>query len=256
VASDDRFAEAWRDIPDPIAPADPPQASRPQTRPSADPPQASRPQTRPSSVRPVQLPEGASPTRSAMKTRRAIAVVALTAWPPVLRLGWGFRPDIAERSAFVAGQAALLGLLLIPAILIAILPGRRGLGGPLWRTRIAALGLPIAFMLVGLFWLPEGSPGSFGEIGPWAAILPCFSIGLLVAVPMLLVLLWAVQRAFPSAAAWRGGALGAAVGLVGSAVLTAHCSSPFGGHVALAHGLPIVIAGLLGGFLGLKIARA
>ena len=74
-------------------------------------------------------------------------------------------------------------------------------------------------------------------------------------VPVLLVALWALQRAFPSAAGWRAAALGAAVGLVGSLVLTMHCGSPFGGHVALAHGLPIIIAAVGAAFAS-KAMRA
>jgi len=232
VAPDERFTEAWGDIPDPIAPSSSPVSRR---------------------VEPLR---GASPTRNALKARRVVALAALVAWSGVVLLLWGFRPEMAERSAFVAGQSILFGVLLVSAGLTAISPGRRGLGAPVTRVRIAAVAAPIAFMLVGLSWLPSGSPGSFGEIGPWAAIMPCLAIGLLVAGPMLLVALWSVQRAFPSAAGWRGAALGAAVGLVGSVVLTMHCGSPFGGHVALAHGLPIVMAGLAGGFLGPRVARA
>jgi hypothetical protein len=232
MAPDDRFADAWRDIPDPVAPS------------SAS---ASR------SGEPPRVP---SPTRGAMKVRRAVALAALVAWPVAVLLRWEIRPELAERASFVAGQAVLFVALLVAAGLVAISAGRRGLGGPVSRARIAAVGAPIAFMLVGLSWLPPGSPGSFGDVGPGAAILPCVSLGLLVVTPILLVALWALGRAFPSAAGWRGAALGVAVGLVGSLVLTIHCSSPFGGHVALAHGLPIVIAGLVGGLLGSKVARA
>jgi hypothetical protein len=231
MAAEDRFAEMWKDIPDPLAPS------------SA------------AAVRSVEPPRPASSTRAAMKTRRGIALAAMVAWSAIVLLRWGFRPEIAERSFFVAGQAILFAALLASAGVIAISPGRRGLGGPVSRARIAALGAPIAFMLIGLLWLPPDSPGSFGDIGPGAAIGPCVLIGLLVVVPILLVALWAFQRTFPSAAGWRAAALGAAVGLAGSLVLTMHCGSPFGGHVALAHGLPIVIAAVGAAFAS-KAMRA
>jgi hypothetical protein len=171
-------------------------------------------------------------------------------------LFWAFRPDIEERMSFVMAQIALFVAILLAAILIAILPGRRGLGGPVSRLRLAALGAPILFIVVGLLWLPQGSPSSFGQIGPWGAVMSCVLLGLLVALPMVLVGVWAMQRAFPSASGWRGAALGAGLGLVGSVALTAHCGSLFGGHVALAHGLPIVVSALLGAVLGSRVARA
>jgi hypothetical protein len=232
MAPDDRFAEAWNDIPDPIA-------SR-ETEPA----------------RPMPPPQAPSPTRGAAKSRRMLVLAAALVWPLILRLGFGLRPDIQERLSFVLGQAALFAVLLVAVLLIAILPGRRGLGGPVARIRLAAMVAPIFFVVVGLFWLPAGAPGSFGEMGPWAAVIACASLGLLVALPILLIALWALERAFPSASAWRGAALGAAVGLVGSIALTAHCPSQFGGHVALAHGLPIIVAALLGAVLGSKVARA
>jgi hypothetical protein len=232
MAADDRFAQAWSEIPDPIARAPV------------------------SAVRPMAAPRVPSPTRSATQTRRWVALAAMCAWPPLLRLGWGLRPDIDERMSFVVAQSALFGLLALAIVALALGRGRRGLGGSVSRTRAAAVIAPIFFMLVGLVWLPASSPSSFGEVGPASAVLPCILLGLLVAIPMLLVVISAVRRAFPSAAGWRGAALGAGLGLVGSVALTAHCPSPFGGHVAIAHGLPIVIAVLAGALLGSKVAKA
>jgi hypothetical protein len=234
MAPDDRFAEMWNDIPDPIASGEP----------------------EVSSDRPMRAPVAPSPTRGATKLRRMVALAAFVAWPLLLRLVWGLRPDIEERLSFVLGQTALFGLLLVAVLLVAVLPGRRGLGRPVSLVRLAAIGAPIVFAVVGLLWLPSGAPGSFGEVGPWGPVMKCLSLGLLVALPMLMVGLWAMRRAFPSASGWRAAALGAGLGLVGSVVLTAHCGIQLGGHVALAHGLPIVIAALLGAALGSKVARA
>jgi hypothetical protein len=232
MAADDRFAEAWNDIPDPIAP-----------RESAP-------------ARTMSTPQAPSPTRGAAKLRRMMALAAVVVWPLLLRLIWGLRPDIEERLSFVMGQGAFFGLLLVAVLLVAILPGRRGLGSPIARIRLAAMGAPLFFAVMGLLWLPAGAPGSFGEVGPWASVMSCVSLGLLVALPILLIVVWALGRAFPSASGWRGAALGAAIGLVGSISLTAHCGSQLGGHVALAHGLPIVVCALVGALLGSKVARA
>ena len=114
MAPPDRFDEMWKDIPDPLAPS------------SA------------AAARSVEPPRAASPTRAAMKTRRAVALAAMVAWSALVLLRWGFRPQIA--SSFVAGPAILFAVLLVSAGLIAISPGRRGLGGPVSRARIAAVG--------------------------------------------------------------------------------------------------------------------
>lgn len=232
MAPEDRSGQPWLDIPDPLALA------------------------RGGALPSMPTPTGTSPTRGAMRARRSMALAAAVAWPATVLLVWGLRPELAEHSSFVASQVVVFGALLFFSGFMAISSGRRGLGRPISRARLAALGAPVAFVLVGLAWVPAGSPGSFGDIGPGAALMPCALLGLLVVLPIVFVALWSMQRAFPSASAWRGAALGAAVGLLGSLALTLHCSSPFGGHVALAHGLPIVIAGLVGGLVGPKIVRA
>jgi hypothetical protein len=83
----------------------------------------------------------------------------------------------------------------------------------------------------------------------------CFQIGLTVAAPMALLAVWTMRRSFPSGAGWRGAALGAAAGLAGVVVLVLLCGSPYGGHIALAHGLPLVIATLIGAIGGMRLGR-
>jgi hypothetical protein len=173
-----------------------------------------------------------------MKRRRLIALAAVLPWSAFVLLRWGVRSDLSEQASMVVGQTIFFGALLGFACLVAISSGRRGLGGPVSRARMVALGAPIVFMVVGLLWLPAGAPGAFGEVGPVARLWPCLLIGVLVAVPILMAALWAVRRAFPSAVGWRGAALGAAAGLAGAIVLA------------------IVIGALLGGLLGPKVARA
>jgi hypothetical protein len=232
MAPDDRFAEKWGDIPDPVAP-------------TAQPAQG-----------PALPPLVASPTRSATKMRRAVALAVCVAWPALVLLRSGLRPRISEQSSFVAGQIVLFGVLLVFAGYVAISRGHRGLGRSVSLLRLAAVGAPLAFALVGLSWLPAGSPGSFGDLGPTRELWRCWSLGLLAVVPTVHVGIWGMKRAFPSAAGWRGAALGAAVGLTGSVMLTLHCGNPFGGHVALAHGLPIVFAAILGAKEASRVARA
>jgi hypothetical protein len=83
----------------------------------------------------------------------------------------------------------------------------------------------------------------------------CFQIGLTVAIPMLILAAVAMRRSFPSGAGWRGAALGAACGLGAIVVLVLLCGSPFGGHVAIAHGMPLVLATLIGAWGGRALGR-
>src|SRR5690348_9129268 len=89
MAPPDRFAEMWKDIPDPLAPSST------------------------AAARSAQAPRAASPTRAAMKTRRAIALAAMVAWSAVVLLRWGFRREIT--SSFVVGQTILFAALLASA---------------------------------------------------------------------------------------------------------------------------------------------
>jgi hypothetical protein len=66
----------------------------------------------------------------------------------------------------------------------------------------------------------------------------------------------ALRRSFVAGAAWRGALVGAACGFVAAFVLTLHCASPFGGHVVLAHGVPIGVAAAVGAFFGIRVGRA
>jgi hypothetical protein len=94
------------------------------------------------------------------------------------------------------------------------------------------------------------------ELGPYAALRGCFSIGLLLATPLVGIAAWAFRRAFPASAVWRGAAFGAASGLAAASVLTLHCGMTAGGHVLLAHGLPVVLAVVGAGLLAGRTGRA
>jgi hypothetical protein len=155
----------------------------------------------------------------------------------------------------LALQVSSLGALLLFAAYAAISKGQRGLGRPLPVTALAAVGAAPLFVLLALLGMPDGT-SSLGEIGPLALVGTCSALGALVAVPIVGVSMWALRRSFPSGASFRGGALGAASGLAAAFVLTLHCGSPLGGHVALAHGGPLLLATLAGAILGRKVGRA
>jgi len=227
---DQHPADAWSDIPDPLLGA--PQPSAPA----------------------IKMPDTPSPTRGQVQLQRFVLLGTTALWPVAVLFyyGAGWRGHGVD---FVAAQFAIWAAFLLFAAWVALSAGMRGLGRPVPWLRIAAVGAPLAFLVLALFWLPpNGKP--IGDLGPPAMLEGCFQIGLTVAVPMLVFAVAAMRRAFPSGAGWRGAALGAACGLGGVVVLVLLCGSPYGGHIAVAHGMPLVIATLMGAWGGSRVGRA
>jgi hypothetical protein len=226
---DQHPADAFRDIPDPILGAAPRRSAA------------------------MKAPATASATRNQVHVQRLIFLGAAVLWPAVMLFyyGGGWRGHGVD---FVAAQFAIWTAFLLFAAWVALSAGARGVGRPVPWLRVAAVGAPIAFILLALFWLPPNGK-AIGALGPPAMLEGCFQIGLTVAVPMLVLSVWAIRRSFPSGAAWRGAALGAACGLGGVVVLVHLCGSPFGGHIAVAHGMPLVIATLVGALGGSRLGR-
>jgi len=204
---------------------------------------------------PLAPPGRASPNRAQFGQRRALALGVAALWPLVPLAVWGLRPRASAGLGFLAAQGVTWIALLLVAAFVAFSGGRRGLGRSVRSIEAVVLGALFSFLVVALLWLPSGSAGGFAEIGPASLLTPCVTLGMLVAAPMLLVAAWPLRRTLPSGAGWRGAALGAAAGFAAVLVLTLHCSSTFGGHVALAHGAPVVLATLAGAAFGARAAR-
>jgi len=220
---------AWLDIPDPLLrPAEP--RSSPAVAPAAE-----------------------SPTRSQVRWQRLVALAACVVWPAIVLMRSGFRRPF--EGSFLVPQTLVWAALLILTAWASVSSGRRGLGRPVRLAELLAIGAPAAFVVLGLFWLPGQAPNRFGEIGPIALVPNCVALGLSVAIPMLVASAWSLMRSFPTGASWRGAALGAACGLGAALVLTLHCGSQFGGHIALAHGGPLALTTLAGAIFGSKLGR-
>jgi hypothetical protein len=226
---DQHPADDWGDIPDPLL-------GVPRSSPPA-----------------IRVPTTPAATRSQVQLQRLVFLGSAVLWPVAVLFYYGARwrgPGVD----FVAAQFTIWAAFFAFAGWVAVSAGRRGVGRPVPWLRIAAVGAPLAFISLALLWLPpNGKP--LGALGPPAMLEGCFQIGLTVAVPMLLFSVWAMRRSFPSGATWRGAALGAACGLGGVLVLVLLCGSPYSGHIAVAHGMPLLIATLIGAWSGRKIGR-
>ncbi|MET0592170.1 MAG: NrsF family protein [Polyangiaceae bacterium] len=227
---DQQLPQGWDDIPDPLLGSGAPSSS------------------------PMKPPVEKAPTRGQVRLQRGALLGAALFWPAAVFFYYegSWRGHGID---FVAAQFAVWSACLAFAAWVALSAGTRGVGRPVPWLRFAAVGAPLAFMVLALLWLPPNGK-SFGAVGPAGMLEGCFQIGLTVAAPMALLAVLAMRRAFPTGAAWRGAALGAACGLGGVVVLVHLCGSPYGGHIALAHGMPLVIATILGALGGRRIGRS
>ena len=172
---------------------------------------------------------------------------------------YGIRSDFARLPAeYVALQIVLPALIGAASLLLAVAPGKLGLG--------LAVSVVAGFTVLGplSFWLcaallnaPHPAPDSLRQSGRfWLGALVCLDITLAWAAAPLLLAALTLRRAFPTGAGWRSGLVGAALGLLSGAAINLHCPNVNQGHMLLGHGIPIVVAALVGGLVVARWARA
>jgi hypothetical protein len=162
---------------------------------------------------------------------------------------YGVRENFALLpTSYVVLQIALPLLLGVASLVVALSPGRWGLGLTLGVVLALALLGPVSFILMAL-GVPVPAPLVDASVPSWADHCLCLDLTLVwMSVPLLLAAL-NLRRAFTGAAAWRGALLGGASGLVAAGLMNLHCASASRVHLLFGHGLPVVIGCLLGGLL-------
>ncbi|MGD0676421.1 MAG: NrsF family protein [Polyangiaceae bacterium] len=135
------------------------------------------------------------------------------------------------------------GLLAFAA---AVSSGERGIGQPKGRVVGLALGGPALFAL-GTLALARHDI----DAEPFVEhLLRCVLVTSIFTIGPLLLAARAYRRAFAAAAAWRGAALGASCGALGTAAMSLVCSVGSPAHVLIGHGSVIVFAALAGAAIG------
>jgi hypothetical protein len=217
--SEPDFAGRFGEIPDPLAPRGTPPVSRP----------------------PV-LDE--APQRTLTRQRRLLALTGSIAWLAAHLVVYGIRSDLGELSVpYLAAQIFLPFLVASGSLAVALGPGKLGLG--LKITLIAALAVlgPITFCLIAL---GAPVPRAVSDGGALLPIFVCFDITVAwAAVPLLLAAL-SLRGAFAAGARWRSALVGAGVGLAAGATMNVHCPNVAPAHMLFGHGLPVLVATLLG----------
>ncbi len=196
-----------------------------------------------------------APTRRKVRSWRVAALLLSVTWLAANLGVYGLRGDLVTLSAgYIAAQIVLpfgLGLL---ALLVALLPGRSGLGLSVAVVSATALLAPLLFALI-VYGAPPPRVAKPGETS-WLSAAVCFDITLAWAAVPLLFLALALRRAFPVAAVWRSALLGVAAGLFAAGVMNLHCANVARFHLTFGHVVPALLAALVAAVLVRRAARA
>ncbi len=203
------------EIPDPLAPA----------RDRAAPPTATAPK------------EG-SPTRADVKRRRLVAIGFGVTWMLGLLLVMGVASERFHAPAAIV-SCVLPGVLGCAALGLALSRGQSGLG-PSVKSAATLFGVA-AILFVATCFVTASAPGMLAKDS-----FVCGELILLLGAVPLLALAFAMRNSTPNRSITRSALLGASVGLVAAGVQAVHCPKDELMHVALGHGLPIVVLALVG----------
>lgn len=196
-----------------------------------------------------------APERATVRRRRLIALAASAAWVLAHLLVYGVREDLAELSAlYLSAQVLLPFVVGAISLFVAFASGRLGLGAKIGFVSALAILGPATFALIALGAPPPRVVS--GEDGSLLGIFVCFDITVAWAAIPLLAAALTLRGAFPTASRWRSALVGAGAGLFAGATMNLHCSNVAPVHVLLGHGLPVVIAALVGALVLAALSRA
>jgi hypothetical protein len=169
---------------------------------------------------------------------------------------FGIRQDMSQLPAgYLVAQVGLPILFGAGCLIVALVPGALGLGLGVGVIGSMALIGPLSFWLFAL-GMPAPHAPTASPFGFWLGSLLCFDITLSWAAAPLLLLALSLRRAFAAHATGRSALVGAALGLLSGAAINLHCSNVEPWHMAAGHGVPVLVAALLGAFLVVRWTRA
>jgi hypothetical protein len=205
---------------------------------------------------PVRVPrlDAISIPRAATRSRRAVAVGLSLGWFAMHLAVYGVRQDLRDLPVvYVAAQVLLPFAFAVTAFIVALHPGKLGLGANVGSLILLSLLGPASFLMIAL-GAPEphvaGAPGGF-----WLGTLVCLDITLGWAAMPLLAAALTLGRAFPASARFRSALVGAACGLFSGAVMNLHCPAVDRYHIAIGHGVPVIVATLVAALVASRWLR-
>lgn len=150
-------------------------------------------------------------------------------------------------AAVLVGFTALVTGLMAPALIWSMVPASVFR----WRPALPLLVFAAGYLMAVAVLFPPGGLQRFFSRG-----VPCMASGLAVALVSSLVVLLLVWKGYAGSLSWTGALAGGCGALVGFVVLQLHCPILKAWHLAVWHGLIIVIpiaAGLAAGYLFSRI---
>jgi hypothetical protein len=190
-----------------------------------------------------------APERGVVRARRAAALCVSLAWLGVHLAVYGVRTDLMSLPLLYAATQILVPIALaFTALAVATGPGKLGLGPSISVVVTLAVLGPASFVLIALGApIPRAPLASEGSL--WLGALVCLDITLVWAAVPLLVAALSLRHAFPVASRWRAATVGGSCGLVSGAVMNLHCPNVDPFHIALGHGIPVIVATVIGAVL-------
>jgi hypothetical protein len=201
-------------------------------------------------------PRGDAPTRRVSARRRMAALCASLAWLGTHLAIYGIRQDFTQLSAgYITAQVVLPLVFAASCLIVALAPGRLGLGMGVGLVSVMALLGPASYWVFALGMpMPHAPPP--GELGFWLGSLLCLDITLAWAAAPLLLVALSLRRAFAAHAAGRSALIGAAIGLLSGAAINLHCPNVDPWHMLAGHGIAVALAALLGAVVVVRWTRA
>jgi hypothetical protein len=204
----------------------------------------------------LRAPRPPAPTRGVVQRRRLAALAVSLAWLCTHLLVYGVRRDFDTLpAAYVAAQVAVPVVLAIGCLIVALAPGKLGLGVGIGLLAATALLGPLSFWVLAL-GAPPPHAAVVGPLGFWLGSLRCLDITVAWAAAPLLLVGLSLRRAFATRAAWRTALMGAGLGLLSGAAINLHCSNVDRWHMLVGHAVPVALAALVGALLVARWTRA
>ncbi|MET0413717.1 MAG: NrsF family protein [Polyangiaceae bacterium] len=195
-----------------------------------------------------------SADRAQTRRRRWVALALSGTWLVTHVIAYGVRQDLSSLPyAYVAVQLGLPVAVAVASLVVALRPGKLGLGVGLGAMVTLALLGPLSFWLAAL-GMPRPTAVT-GNANLFVTLI-CFDLTLLWSALPLIAAAFSLRRSFASRAVWRSALIGATAGLFSGAAINLHCANGDPLHMAFGHGLPVVLGALVGAFVLARWLRA
>ncbi|MBK8253956.1 MAG: DUF1109 family protein [Polyangiaceae bacterium] len=193
--------------------------------------------------------EERSLTRTNRKRRQAIAAAFTGVWLVGFSLVLGLRSD--ANKPVIAGQLAVWTVTAAGALWVGMVAKAEGF--PISKRGILVALSATALLFWGLSLLH--SPGVEANL-TIPSIVGCAVTGLIVAIPPSIAFSLVLRRGFLMNPTLRGALVGMVCGLLGAVGVHSHCPVVTPSHVAVAHGVVLVLGAIGGAALGRFFGKA